>query len=130
MLQIRHIAGDRAGKGNYWNISTGERITMSAEGELPGKEDTVYYKANPMVILAAAPALGLIYAVFLPFIGIAILLRVAVAKMFGGTAEGLSRVATFNWSPSAAYLAGRRHRKAGQAGKAPEDKGGPEPGNE
>ena len=83
-----------------------------------------------MVILAAAPVLGLIYAVFLPFIGIAILLRVAVAKMFGGTAEGLSRVATFNWSPSAAYLAGRRHRKAGQAWKAPEDKDGPEPGNE
>jgi len=130
MIQIRHIAGDRAGKGNYWNFSTGERITMSAEGSLPGQEDTVYYKANPFVILAAAPVLGLIYAVFLPFIGIAILLRVAVAKMLGGTAEGLSRVATFNWSPSAAYLAGRRHKKAAKEGKAPKDEGGTESGNE
>ena len=130
MIQIRHIAGDRAGKGNYWNFSTGERITMSAEGSLPGQEDTVYYKANPFVILAAAPVLGLIYAVFLPFIGIAILLRVAVAKMLGGTAEGLSRVATFNWNPSAAYLAGRRHKKEAKEGKAPKDEGGPEPGKQ
>ncbi len=130
MLQIRHIGGDRVGKGNYWNFSTGDRVTMEAEGTLPGNDETLYYKANPLVVLAAAPILGLIYAVFLPFIGIAMMLRVAVAKMMGGTAEGLSRVATFNWSPSAAYLAGRRHKKAAKEGKAPADKAGPEPGKE
>ena len=130
MLQIRHIGGDRAGKGSYWNFSTGDRVTMEAEGILPGNDETLYYKANPLVILAAAPILGLIYAVFLPFIGIAMMLRVAVAKMFGGTAESLSRVATFNWNPSAAYLAGRRHKKAAKEGKAPQDEGGPEPGKE
>ncbi len=130
MLQIRHIGGDRVGKGNYWNFSTGDRVTMEAEGILPGNDETLYYKANPLVILAAAPILGLIYAVFLPFIGIAMMLRVAVAKMFGGTAESLSRVATFNWNPSAAYLAGRRHKKAAEEGKDRKDKGGPEPGKE
>jgi len=74
MLQIRHIGGDRVGKGNYWNFSTGDRVTMEAEGTLPGNDETLYYKANPFVVIAAAPILGLIYAVFLPFIGIAILL--------------------------------------------------------
>jgi len=123
MKQIRYIAGDRAGKGSYWNFSTGERITMNAEGNLPGSEDTVYYKANPVVVLAAAPVLGLIFAAFLPFIGIAIMLRVAVAKMLGGTAEGLARVATFNWSPSAAYLAGRKHKRETKEGKALADEG-------
>jgi hypothetical protein len=123
MKQIRYIAGDRAGKGSYWNFSTGERITMGAEGVLPGSEETVYYKANPVLILAVAPVLGLVFAAFLPFIGIAILLRVAAAKMMGGTAEGLARVATFNWNPSAAYLAGRKHKKEAKAGKAPEDTG-------
>jgi len=127
MIQVRHIGGDRAGKGSYWDFSTGERITMSEEGVLPGSEDTVYYKANPVVVLAAAPVLGLIYAAFLPFIGIAMLLRVAVAKMMGGTAEGLSRVATFNWSPSAAYLAGRRQKKERKEGK---EEGGKDPGRE
>jgi hypothetical protein len=79
------------------------------------------------VVLAAAPVLGLIYAAFLPFIGIAMLLRVAVAKMMGGTAEGLSKVATFNWSPSAAYLAGRRQKKERKEGKG---EGGKDPGAE
>jgi len=130
MVQVRHIGGDRAGKGSYWNFSNGERITMNEEGRLPGDEDTVYYKANPVVVLAAAPILGLIYAAFLPFIGIAILLRVAVAKMLGGTAEGLSRVATFNWSPSAAYLAGRRHKKDSREGKEPKEEVGKDPGKE
>ncbi|HYQ48124.1 MAG TPA: hypothetical protein VEP69_03575 [Thermodesulfovibrionales bacterium] len=130
MTQIRYIAGDRAGTGSYWNFSTGERITMTAEGKLPGSEDTVYYKANPFVILAVAPLLGLVFAAFLPFIGIAILLRVAAAKMLGGTAEGLARVATFNWSPSAAYLAGRKHRKEAKESKAPADEGSSGPGKE
>jgi hypothetical protein len=112
MLRIRHIGGDRVGKGSYWNFSTGERVSMSAEGNLPGDDSTVYYKASPVVILAAGPVLGLIYAAFLPFIGLAIVLRVAVARMFGTSTEGLSRVATFNWSPSQSYLAGRRHKKA------------------
>ena len=125
MLQIRHIGGDRAGKGSYWDFSTGERITMSEEGVLPGSEDTVYYKANPVVVLAAAPVLGLIYAMFLPFIGIAMLVRVAAAKLMGGTAEGLAKVATFNWSPSAAYLAGRRQKKERKEGKAGEEGKGP-----
>jgi len=121
MVQIRHIGGDRAGKGNYWNFSTGERITMSAEGLLPGSDETVYYKANPLIILAAAPLMGLLYAAFLPFIGIAIILRVAFAKMFGGTAEGLARVATFNWNPSAAYLAGRKQKRDAETRQAPKD---------
>lgn len=121
MVRIRHIGGDRAAKGSYWNFSTGERITMSAEGILPGSDETVYYKANPFVILAAGPFLGLLYAAFLPFIGIAIIMRVMFAKLFGASTEGLSRVATFNWSPSEAYLAGRRHKKTAQKDKSPGD---------
>lgn len=111
MLRIRHIGGEKAEKGNYWNFRTGERVTMSEAGRLPGDEETVYYKANPLAILAAGPVLGLLYAAFLPFIGIAIIARVAVAKLMGSSAEGLSRVATFNWSPSESYLAGRRSKK-------------------
>ena len=130
MAQVRHIGGDRAGKGNYWNFSTGERITMSAEGVLPGSDETVYYRANALIILAVAPVMGLLFAAFLPFIGIAIILRVAVAKMFGGTAEGLARVATFNWNPSAAYLAGRKQKRNAKEGKAPKDEGSSRPGNE
>jgi len=121
MLRIRHTGGEKAEKGNYWNFETGERVMMSEAGRLPGDEETVYFKANPVVILAVGPVLGLLYAAFLPFIGIAIVARVAVAKLMGGSAEGLSRVATFNWSPAASYLAGRRSKKAKMERKAKED---------
>jgi hypothetical protein len=121
MLRIRHIGGEKAEKGNYWNFETGERVIMSEAGKLPDNENAVYYKANPIVILAVGPVLGLLYAAFLPFIGIAMIARVAAAKLMGSSAEGLSRAATFNWSPSESYLAGRRSKKAKMESKAAED---------
>lgn len=111
MLQIRHIAGDSVGKGNYWNFSNGERITMNSEGVLPGDDSAVYYRTSPLVILVAGPVLGLVYAAFLPFIGLAIIARLVIAKLFGSSAEKMSRIATFNWNPSESYLAGRRQKK-------------------
>lgn len=111
MLQIRHMAGDQVGKGNYWNFSNGERITINNKGVLPGDDAAVYYKASPFVILAAGPVLGLIYAAFLPFIGLAIIARLVISKLFGGSAAEISRIATFNWNPAESYLAGRRQKK-------------------
>jgi len=115
------MAGDQVGKGNYWNFSNGERITMSSKGVLPGDDSVVYYKANPLVILAAGPVLGLIYAAFLPFIGLAIIARLVISKLFGGSAAEISRIATFNWNPAESYLAGRRHKKAKEDAGAKKD---------
>ncbi len=112
MMRIRHIGGEKAGKGNYWNFETGERITLEHEGVLPGDDSAVYYRANPLMILAVGPILGLVYAAFLPFIGIAMIAKLAITKVIGRPAEGLTRVATFNWRPTEAYLAGRRHKKS------------------
>lgn len=114
MVRVRHRGGEEVGKGNYWNFSTGERVSLDKEGMLPGNADTIYYKANPALILAAGPVLGLIYAAFLPFIGIAMVMRLVFSKLFSERGEGLSRVATFNWRPTEAYLAGRRHAKKRQ----------------
>jgi len=113
MIRVRHRGGEEVGKGNYWNFSTGERVSLDKEGVLPGNAGTIYYKANPALILVAGPILGLIYAAFLPFIGIAMVMRLAFSKLFSERGEGLSSVATFNWRPTEAYLAGRRHTKKG-----------------
>lgn len=113
MLQLKHIGGETVTRGHYWNFSNGDRISMDNSGVLPGDSTATYYKASPLVILAAGPFLGLIYAAFLPFIGLAILAKLVFTKLFGRPLEGLSRVATFNWSPSEAYLAGRRRKKDG-----------------
>jgi hypothetical protein len=117
MLGLKKIGGQRVKAGNYWNLATGERIHIDEGGALPGDAGAVYYKLHPAVMLFAAPVLGLIYAVFLPFIGIAMLFVVAFRKVFGGAAESLWRGASFGWKPSEAYLAGKKHKK----GKKEED---------
>lgn len=122
MTRIKHIGGETVTKGNYWNFSNGDRISMDNSGVLPGDRTTTYYKANPLVILAAGPVLGLIYAAFLPFIGLAIIARMVFTKLFGKTLEGLSRVAAFNWSPAEAYLAGKRSKDKGNKSTPEEEK--------
>jgi hypothetical protein len=122
MLRITHKAGERAQGGNYWNFSNGERISHRDGDILPGDSGATYVKAHPVVILAAGPVLGLLYAAFLPFIGIAIVLKVMFTKLLGGALEGSAKVATFNWSPSRAYLAGRRAKKAKGMDEKEQDK--------
>ena len=121
MAKIMYKAGEQAARGNYWNFSNGERIGLGSEGILPGDSGTTYVKAHPVMVLVAGPVLGLVYAAFLPFIGIAMLLKVMVTKAFGGALESGAKVATFNWSPSRAFLAGKRSKKAkGKDEKTPE----------
>ena len=84
MLKLKHIGGERVKGGNYWNFSTGERITIESGKVLPGDSSVTYYNAHPAVILLASPILGLVYATFLPFIGIAVLVKVVGTKLFGG----------------------------------------------
>ena len=121
MLRLKHTGGETVTKGNYWNFSTGDRISMDNSGVLPGNRTATYYKASPLVILAAGPVLGLIYAAFLPFIGLAIIAKMVFTKLFGRTLEGLARVAAFNWSPAEAYLAGKRDKKTVRESKTNAD---------
>ena len=119
MLSITNIGGDSVGIGNYWNFSTGDRVQIENEGILPGDKTQRYYKVHPAAILIAAPVLGLAYAVFLPFIGIAMLASVLFKKLFGGLAASACRGAAFSWQPSEAYLAGKRRslKKAERRGE-------------
>jgi len=122
MVQVKHIGGETVTRGNYWNFSNGDRISMDNSGVLPGDSTATYYKASPLLILAAGPFLGLLYAAFLPFIGLAIIAKMVFTKLFGRQLEGLSRVATFNWSPSEAYLAGRSRKQSENERVAKEEK--------
>ncbi len=66
--------------------------------------------------------LGLAYAVFLPFIGVAMLIAVLSKKLFGGAIRTAWKGAAFSWKPSEAYLAGRK-RKAGKTDKKEKETG-------
>ena len=109
--------GQTAQAGTYWNMANGSRVQMEQEGSLPGDGTTSYIKAPVAVMLMAAPVLGLVFAVFLPFIGIAMTLNLAGKKLAQGVKMAAAGSMTFGWRPIEAYLAGRRTKKAARAKK-------------
>src|SRR5512135_3613079 len=121
---LKHNAGNKVGKGTYWNFSTGERIDISTEGVLPGSKNDVYYRLPATGIIALAPVLGLLYAAFLPFIGIAMLVKVVLKKVVSVATAPTQRAASFGWRPSESYLAGKK-----KGSDAARKDGGEGPGN-
>ncbi len=121
---LKHKAGNKVGKGTYWNFSTGQRIDIGTEGVLPGKKNEIYYRLPATGIVALAPVLGLVYAVFLPFIGIAMLVKVVLQKVASVVTAPTQRAASFGWRPSESYLAGKK-----KGSEAKKDEGGESPGN-
>jgi hypothetical protein len=110
MTGLKKTGGETVGTGTYWNFATGERVNIEGRGVLPGDASQSYYKFRSAVILLAGPILGLVYAVFLPFIGIAMLATVLSKKLFGGALRTAQMGAGFSWNPSEAYLTGKKSR--------------------
>ena len=108
--------------GTYWNLSNGSRVQMEQEGVLPGSGTTRYIKAPVAVMLMAAPIIGLVFAVFLPLIGIVMTLSLVGKKLVQGVESAAAGSMSFGWRPIQAYLIGRKARKAERAKK--EKKGG------
>lgn len=106
MLNLKKIGGSVAGKGHYWNFSTGEKTYLKNPGKLPGTEKDSFYRVSPLVLLLASPLIGLIYAMFLPFAGMAMLIREISKKLVHLTASQVKKIAVFTWTPGMAYLAG------------------------
>jgi len=122
---FKHNAGTKVGKGTYWNFSTGERIDISTEGVLPGGRDDVYYRLPATGIVALGPVLGLLYAAFLPFIGIAMLVKVIFQKVASAVMAPTQKAASFGWRPSESYLAGKKKGPE----EAKKEEGAESPGN-
>lgn len=118
--RLIHRAGRRAGKGTYWDVSSGQRVTIDREEILPGGESTRYIRAHGAAVLLLGPALGLMYAVFLPFIGIAMTLGLVAKKIGRGLSSAAAGSVSFGWRPVEAYLTGRKRRPA-QAEKRSKD---------
>lgn len=123
---MKHTGGHKVGKGTYWNFDSGERVDVADEAVLPGGEKTVYYRMPAAGIFVAGPVLGLLYAAFLPFIGIAMVLKLAAAKMAGSLAGVMRSSTVFEWAPGAAYLAGKKRATKAEAGKKEEKDRGPD----
>ncbi len=110
---LKHRGEEKAGKGTYWNLATGERIHLTGDGVLPGSKETTYYKLSLLTMLLLGPFFGLAYAAFMPFIGIAMVSKVVgqkVFKVFNNVARLVADLTTFGWRPDEAYLEGKREK--------------------
>ena len=108
---LRHNGGDRVGEGTYWNLANGERVDIRDEGTLPGEASKTFYRMPAAAIIVVAPVLGLMYAAFLPFIGIAMVVKLVAQKIGGGVRETVHGSASFGFRPSESYLAGKRRER-------------------
>jgi hypothetical protein len=116
LTMLINRGGQKASPGTYWNLADGRRIDLAAEGVLPENSKSVFIKMPTVGILFAGPLLGLLYAVFLPFIGIAMTLILIGTKLVNGVAHVAAKSTSFGWNPVEAYLEGRR-KKSKQPGE-------------
>ena len=107
---LKHNGGQMVGRGTYWNLSNGERIDIMNEGTLSGDRSRTFYRMPAAAIIVAAPVLGLVYAAFLPFIGIAMMVKLLGQKIGGGVLDTIQSSASFGWRPSESYLSGRKNK--------------------
>jgi len=110
--------GNKVAAGTYWNLANGNRVNMEQEGALPGDGKARYIKAPVAVMLMAAPAIGLAFAMFLPFIGIAMTLNLIGKKLVDSAASAAAGSMSFGWRPVEAYLAGKKRKKEAREKKS------------
>jgi hypothetical protein len=120
-MNMLNKGGHTVKAGTYWNLANGSRVQMEQEGALPGSGTTRYIKAPVVVMLMAAPVIGLLFAVFLPFIGIAMTISLIGKKLANTVTEAAAGSMSFGWRPIEAYLAGKKRKNEARAKKA--DKG-------
>lgn len=119
-------AGEVAKPGLYLNPRQLSFRSVDEEGALPGKGDESYRRVPVLLLLVMGPLLGLAYAVFLPFIGFAVvawLLGTKTVHLARGTARTAVRVLRPGWEPSMAFLS-RSKPSASEgetAGEAPDE---------
>jgi hypothetical protein len=120
-LNMLTKGGHKVAAGTYWNMMNGERVDLEREGVLPGDRTAMYIKAPSAVMLAAGPVLGLVFAVFLPLIGIVMSLALVGKKLGEAVASAAAGSVSFGWRPIEAYLAGRKRKKETRERKGSKD---------
>ena len=103
--------GHKVGKGTYWDLRRGRRVDIAHEGVLPGDRSSNYVKMPVGVMLLSGPIIGLLYAILMPFIGLATIATLAGRKVLGGLYNIVAKTISFGWRPTIAYLTGKNKKK-------------------
>jgi hypothetical protein len=108
---LKHTAGQKVGKGTYWELMSGQRVDFEQEGILPGGKEALYLKTSSSAILFLGPILGVAYVMFMPIMGVVTILAFAVRKIFGKPFILVKNMVSFGWRPNEAYLSGKNKKK-------------------
>jgi hypothetical protein len=74
--------GEAVKFGFYWNVAEWKaQIVPAAGGTLDGEEGTRFLRLPLLVVLVVAPLMGAAFAMFLPFIGFAMLAMFLVGRL-------------------------------------------------
>ena len=114
---LSYHAGNRVGKGTYWDLANGQRIDVEQEAILSGADSSTYFRIPAGIMLMAGPVIGLFYVICLPFIGIATVATLAAGKMVDGLLSLVGSSLSFEWRPKEAYLAGKNKKKSKKESK-------------
>ena len=115
---FRQQGGDTVKAGFYFNMDSWEVSTLSGRGGvLAGAADTSYLRMPLPLLLVFAPLMGAAFAMFLPFIGIALVLDFAAKRAWAGVRSAI-HTSAMALSPRAqtgeAYFTGDAAKDSGK----------------
>lgn len=117
---LRQMSGEQAAAGFYFNCTTWEIATLSGQGgALAGPAGSQFLRLPLPLLLVVAPMMGAAFAMFLPFIGFALVLDYAARQAWSAGREAM-HAATLALSPRTrtgeAYFTGsaETREKAGE----------------
>ncbi|HET7214294.1 MAG TPA: hypothetical protein VFL79_11935 [Terriglobia bacterium] len=78
---MTHKGGNETKGGFYWKKGDWEIVTVEGKkGVLPGTEQTEYLRVPTLLFIPVILAMSVVYVVFLPFIGFAMLGKAMTTK--------------------------------------------------
>lgn len=106
---LAYKGGQKVGKGTYWDLANGRRIDVLTEAVLAGGTAT-YVRMSSGIMLLSGPAIGLLYTILMPLIGIATVATLAGREILGSVYHVAEKSVSFGWHPSNAYLIGKKKK--------------------
>ncbi len=124
--------GQTVKKGTYWDSERRTKIVIDSEGTLPGSKRDIYFKLPESYLLIPLLLLGLFLSMALPYgMGVVAFIAIIILSATLYTAglaslrlfkEMLGKTATFDYTPTTAYMAGKKVKKVNRENKEADEK--------
>ena len=84
-----YFGGRTVGKGTYWNLSSGERVDVNENENLPGSSNDRYLKLPAATVVLAGPLAGLAFPLVIPFLFLLITLMLLPRTVHASSSAAL-----------------------------------------